>query len=254
MQYQAIIFDLDGTAIVNGRYSMPGTEMIRAVHECREKIILCAATGRAWPEAKRVIDALGINRPCIINGGTLIVDPLKEKVLWQETIPVETARKVLEVTKRYPYKVSLAKGIEITDEVEASSLKIEGPINTIYIADVPMNDVGLQKLADELSAIDGITASKALSWGIENGVDLHVTNNEATKEHAIAELCSLLNIASKNVIGVGDGYNDLHLFNAVGYKVAMGNAVDELKEVADRVIQSQEEEGLAKFMMEAVKK
>lgn len=50
------------------------------------------------------------------------------------------------------------------------------------------------------------------------------------------------------MIGVGDGYNDYPMLEACGLKVAMGNAVDELKVIADIVAPSIEQDGLAKVI------
>ena len=68
------------------------------------------------------------------------------------------------------------------------------------------------------------------------------------KEHAIAKLLKILSVEKDRSVGVGDGYNDVHLFNAVGYKVAMGNAVPELKARADIIIGSVKEDGLAQYL------
>jgi len=77
--------------------------------------------------------------------------------------------------------------------------------------------------------------------------DLHVINSGATKEQAIEELLKMLDVEKEDSIGIGDGHNDLHLFNAVDRKIAMGNAVDDLKNNADEVIGSVKEDGLANF-------
>lgn len=79
-----------------------------------------------------------------------------------------------------------------------------------------------------------------------------ITDLDGTKEHAVAELLKMLAIDKENAVGVGDGHNDLHLFNAVGHKVAMGNAVDEMKQSADVVIGSVQDDGLAKYFEELV--
>ncbi len=67
------------------------------------------------------------------------------------------------------------------------------------------------------------------------------------------ELLDRLGVAKQNAIGIGDGHNDIHLFNAVGTKVAMGNAVAELQSVAEQVIGSVKEDGLAAYF-ETLKK
>jgi len=110
------------------------------------------------------------------------------------------------------------------------------------------------ELIKALEPIKGITVSKAHSWTIPEGIDLHITNENSTKEHAVIELCSLLGVDRSNVAGVGDGFNDLHLFQAVGHKVAMGNAVIELKEAADQVIGREDANGLGEFIEGAILK
>ena len=78
--------------------------------------------------------------------------------------------------------------------------------------------------------------------------DIHVVHASATKEHAIAELLKLLRVDRNDTIGIGDGYNDIHLFNAVNSKVAMGNAVPELNKSADKNIGLVSEDGLAQYL------
>lgn len=75
-----------------------------------------------------------------------------------------------------------------------------------------------------------------------------MTHKFATKEHAIAEVLTSLGISKEDAIGVGDGDNDLHLFSAVGYKVAMGNAGPNLKVAADWIAPSVDEDGLAEVI------
>lgn len=55
-------------------------------------------------------------------------------------------------------------------------------------------------------------------------------------------------VHSCDIIAVGDGENDLEIMEAVGYGVAMGNAVEELKEKADKIIGHTDENGLAVFL------
>ena len=63
----------------------------------------------------------------------------------------------------------------------------------------------------------------------------------------------ILGADRSEMIGIGDGHNDLHLFAAVGHKVAMGNAVDELKQAADETIGSVQEQGLEKYLERKLK-
>ncbi len=103
------------------------------------------------------------------------------------------------------------------------------------------------EIYDKVNNIDEIICVAVVSQKLGYR-DLHVINRFATKEHTIAKLLKLLNVPRKNTIGIGDGYNDIHLFNAVNHKVAMGNAVPELKSIANQIIASVENDGLAKYL------
>lgn len=62
---------------------------------------------------------------------------------------------------------------------------------------------------------------------------------------AVLKLMKHLNITPEETVGIGDGYNDYPLLQAVGYKVAMHNAHDELKNIADFIAPSIDEDGLS---------
>ena len=69
------------------------------------------------------------------------------------------------------------------------------------------------------------------------------------KKYGLTFLSKHLGIALNEMIAVGDGLNDLGMLKYVGCGVAMGNAIPEVKEVADEVIGSNAENGLAKAII-----
>lgn len=54
-------------------------------------------------------------------------------------------------------------------------------------------------------------------------------------------------------IAIGDDNNDLSMFEEVGYKVAMGNAIDIVKQKADEITLSNDEDGVAVFLEKLLK-
>ena len=104
------------------------------------------------------------------------------------------------------------------------------------------------KIADEiiedLSFLPEVVVHKLLSR--DDGCNgLEICHATATKQHGIFEVAKILGINTHEIIGVGDGYNDFPLLSACGFKVAMGNAVPELKVIADFIAPSVEEDGVA---------
>ncbi len=72
-----------------------------------------------------------------------------------------------------------------------------------------------------------------------------IGHTEATKQHGIQQVAKHLGINTHEMIGIGDGYNDFPLLMACGLKVAMGNAVDELKAIADYIAPPVTKDGVA---------
>ncbi|WP_439287745.1 Cof-type HAD-IIB family hydrolase [Lonepinella sp. BR2904] len=74
---------------------------------------------------------------------------------------------------------------------------------------------------------------------------LEIMNKAATKAKAIQFMEKLLNITTDQVIAFGDNFNDLDMLQYAGLSVAMGNAPDEIKQVAKQVTTSNNEDGIA---------
>lgn len=73
---------------------------------------------------------------------------------------------------------------------------------------------------------------------------------DITKAHALAGALPKLGIDASEVIAFGDGQNDAAMLTWAGTGVAMGNAVDEVKAIADRVTASNNDDGIALVLEE----
>ena len=78
------------------------------------------------------------------------------------------------------------------------------------------------------------------------------TNVGVNKASAACVLAGMFGIDINQIIAAGDSYNDLSLLQASGLSIAMGNAPDELKAIADYVAPSVDEDGLAVAIEEFV--
>jgi HAD superfamily hydrolase (TIGR01484 family) len=240
----AVVFDLDGTALPSGMHSVPSQAMIDAVEHGRRRLKLSAATGRSWGVCYQVLRTLRLTEPCVIAGGTQIVNPVTGEIVWQALLEPDSARRIADFIHAHNYNHAHTSGL--STEMDLINFRPERS-NIMYVLDIPTAE--LQPAIDALWDIPHVTISKAPSWNIEDGADLHITPDIATKEHAIRELAAINGVPTSRTAGVGDAHNDLHLFNAVGHKVAMGNAVPELKAAADEVIESVDNDGLAKYIL-----
>jgi Cof subfamily protein (haloacid dehalogenase superfamily) len=245
---KALIFDIDGTAIDSPTQKLPSERLNHAVKAIKDEYFICAATGRPWPFAKHILQGMSLVDPCIISGGTQICNPKDGKILWQCDIEKSDVRAIKQVLVKYPGHGLIINDFSENDYfgggVPAEQLN---PEKEIFFADlIFVPDEIATVITKELQSIRGITVIPATSQKPRHK-DIHMTNNDATKEHSIAELLTKLDVHRKNTWGFGDALNDVHLFNAVNTKVAMGNAVPELKELANEVIAPVSEDGLAQY-------
>jgi len=237
--YKALIIDLDGTAIPNRRDGMPSERVVNAVKKAKEKVVVCAATGRGIDGCREIIRSLGLASPCILSGGTRVFDPVNEKVLWEKGMEPEQIDKIMEIALQYQYPVFF------TDDEEGILPKYRisnRGERIIYIEPVTPRDADI--ILKQLEKIPGIAVHKVMSW-VKGQIDIHITHAEATKRHALEILLGILKINKEEVVAVGDSDNDLPLFELAGYKVAMGNGSESLKKSADLVAPSVDEDGLA---------
>jgi len=237
-KYEALIFDIDGAAILTRLDARPSNGVIDAVKKAQRIVKVSAATGRSMPHVRRILSDLALTDPCIVSGGTQIIDPTTEETLWEKRLTQEQVQNVVDIFTNYPY------GIGFSDEVKgtpAKDKKVTGSERIIYVWALKRG--AAEDFQRKLNQIGGVAAHMAGSW-TKGRVDIHVTNAFATKKNAIEKLIEILGIEKENIIGVGDSDNDLPLFESVGYKVAMGNATDRLKNAADYIAPSVDEDGL----------
>ena len=73
-------------------------------------------------------------------------------------------------------------------------------------------------------------------------------SSEASKWTAISNLANKMNIKTENIIAFGDDTNDIEMINNAGIGVAMGNAEEQLKSIADFITDTNQNDGVAKFL------
>lgn len=237
-KYKALILDVDGTTIPNKENGIPSRKVIEAINKAKDQIHVGLATSRPLTTVWQILDKLELSSPCILAGGSYIIDPLTRRVLWQKRILKNDLKKVLGIIKEFKITAQVLDGHK---DVFVSDLL---PKNPLHIWVRSLSQETTDKVIDKLSTIPTISVYRIVAW--EKGkFDIVVSHAEATKQHGILEVAKILNISTHEIIGVGDGYNDFPLLMACGLKVAMGNAVPDLKEIADYVAPTVEEDGVA---------
>ena len=121
----------------------------------------------------------------------------------------------------------------------------DGEINQIVVQSFD-KDI-LNKFKEE---IDNYPTLKVINRSNPNLDDnllsyLDIVNSDCSKGNAIKELCEFLNIKLENTMAIGDSINDKDMLEVCTYKVAMGNASDEIKNLSNYITVSNDQDGVS---------
>ncbi len=238
-KYKAIIFDVDGTLIPNAEDGMPSKKVTIAVKKASKKMYVGIASGRPYFMLSHIVKHLKLSGPIITNNGAKAFDVSTKKVIFEQLIERDD---IIETCLSF-------RKLKIPVYVQDNERDVK--FTKKYIPQKPFNVFGLHlkpgKADLAISAVShlpSISVHKIPGWkkDTEAIIASHV---RATKQYAVLELAKYLKINTHEIIVVGDGENDLPLFMAAGLRIAMGNAVPGLKEIADYIAPSVEDDGVA---------
>lgn len=85
-----------------------------------------------------------------------------------------------------------------------------------------------------------------------DGLRYKFTKKTATKENAILHMCKACEISTDDIVAFGDDFADIGMLKLCGVGVAMGNAIDEVKAIADCVIGDNDNDGIGKYLLDTV--
>lgn len=256
-----VAIDIDDTLTSDGLTVSP--RVVEAVHHAQNNgVKIALATGRMFQSACRFASLLGLEGPLICYHGALIRLSPTGETWYEKTISPSLVRQALTLLRQQSIEILMNFDDElycerITPAIEryASIAKVRliptsdfwsgqrvqrGAIKIVFIA--PAGQV--KKTLDSLRLALGerlelFETSPILGELTAAGVD---------KSSALRQVAERLGITANEVMAIGDGNSDLKMIRWAGVGVAMGNAGQELKALADFVTGRVEEDGVAQVL------
>jgi Cof subfamily protein (haloacid dehalogenase superfamily) len=255
-----ICTDIDGTLLRPDHTISPRTK--RAIQEAHKRgIIVALVSGRIGKSLVKIQEELGITGPLGTLNGSLVLDEKGRSIL-EHPLKKDEIHQILEWAKQtdlnafvytntnwyastegywteYELKISGFKGIV------RSFYEIEGNLGT---DEKPFKVLCMDKDPEYLSRME---RQLILQMGsrftiLRSGpIYLEIFHRGVDKGDAVKALGSHYALPREAIMAVGDYYNDVAMLKAAGYSVAMGNAPDDIREMADVVTRPNTEDGLA---------
>lgn len=249
---QIVFFDIDDTLYHKSQGVIPASALdaLAALHD--KGIMTAIATGRvpsAFPAVvNEAVARFGMDAVVSINGqyGTF-----RGELRFAHAIPKEDIAALVALcrTKDWAYLQATDAGMMVSrdDDIVRGALGNIGKYEVnpdawlqddVYQLNVYVDEAGEREL--HASGVMG-DAYQTVRWH-ENGVDY--LPSEGSKARGIRAMCREIGIDMDQVMVFGDGLNDVEMFRAAGFAVAMGNARPELKAVAGFVTRDVDDDGI----------
>ncbi len=242
-------------------------------NEKAKNSILSIATARSFQKSHDFLEKLHLDAPMILLDGTMIVTPEK-KLIDIKTVNKELGDAIIDEGAKYgiyPFVIAL-KDIKTLDE----AFLFPTTLNThqhgvlenyrndprmVECKEIRAMDMNLKLVYfGEYNTLLPMTRNferifgKALEYKLSpekysNGWFLTILHPEGDKAHALQKVMNYLERDPADVTVFGDSVNDIGMFKLAGTSVAVSNALDEVKAVADVVLShSNDEDGVAKYL------
>ena len=258
-------FDLDGTLLTDRKELTSRTR--KALEKAIQKgVIVLVATGRPRMGVPEELQNLQGIRYALTSNGARVIDTGRNKVLFEHLLEPGPAKKALEICGKYDTlqeiyfdgqgyaqaeKMKYVERYHRNPSMWEYTRKTRIPVEDLYSL-LEQENRGLDKVQalfadmderrrawEELSMEEDLELVGSLGYNIE------INARGVNKGTALVELGRMLGIKREEIMACGDGDNDTAMLREVGFGVAMGNAEEEIKQAADYVTLTNEDEGVA---------
>lgn len=275
----AIAIDLDGTLLGHDKsVSRANIEAIDRARQAGIHVLIC--TGRGLVESRSALAAIDQREPVMVAGGSIVSDPVSGETLYRVEMADELVHRAVELFHgvRSPALV-LKDPAEIGYDYLVVDSHDEHPIHDItrwWFEDHGLSVRDARTLHDdehpehtvrvgmccEVSKTNAVTGRVLREMG--DAVELHdfpcvkppghegeevhileIFDKIATKWNAVNWYLQKHNIDPSRVAAIGDQVNDLTMIHGAGIGIAMGNAIDEVKERSCYVTAGNDDDGVA---------
>lgn len=259
-KYKIVFIDIDGTLRnSHGEVTEETKKKIQDLIKKNVKVVLC--TGRSLKYATKVAEEVGTSDYIISSNGAEATNLKTKESIYNYPIPKDIAENIFEYCKQNNINMLINTIKEDYQTIKESSNRkyienfsqVQDDINQIVLTSMSYN---------KMLVIPRLFKDKYPRLKLNNSSDdLYAKNKKTTKDYyydynydnvtkaeGIVRLLEYLNISSEDSISIGDSYNDIAMCELTGYCVAMGNAVDALKVVANEVTNTNDEDGVATFI------
>jgi hypothetical protein len=255
MTIRLVAIDIDGTLRDSQQRLRPA---VRAAVQAAiaRGVLVTLATGRRLASAQAIAAELGVDLPLILHGGATIQDSRSGELLYAELMPAElvaAAVAAIIAADQQPVVERDNPGLSwwLSRQPDVQRLTPTGLAAAERVLGIQVFQ-SQDLLSGLAAAIGRHPGTRTLHWqppasGFD-GYLLSIQSAACSKAVALARLAARYGVAMDEIMAIGDHHNDLEMLAAVGLAVAMGNALPVVKQQADVIVASNDDDGVAEAL------
>lgn len=255
---KAVFVDIDKT-LLNSKGEVT-KRTVSAIQKAKENgIQIVLISGRSRMSAIKFQEFS--SRYLINCNGADLYDYQEKEVLYQSVMDSQFCQQLYEMANEEEMVIKLdfglSRAVNQPEYLEDYEIHLTEKISDflqqnqiIQIAMCSENENKIEKVKNWIEKQTNFVVTNQFIWEV-NGKQMkaiHITNSNVSKGNTMAALSKFLKIDLNDVIAIGDKTNDISMIKMAGIGVAMGNAPEEIKKIADRVTVSNEEDGVAEVL------
>jgi hypothetical protein len=253
-----LAIDLDGTLLDDSRKIDPTTaEKLAAVCEKGVELVLCS--GRRFSTAMKYATELGLSELIVVNNGTIVKEVPSGRTVRSDYFPRREMKEVLTLLKEmelpavllmdnYPECDFYVDVAEDGNEYHAEYLTMnkgsgrvvedlvrvecERPVQVVVFHAYPTLVEAEKKIREAMNGRVSVLVVRNVRY---KGCSLEISAPTASKWKALKWIAEQRGIKTEEIVAIGDDSNDVEMVKEAGFGVAVANALDEVKAVADFV-------------------
>ena len=260
MVYQMLVLDLDGT-LTNSRKELtePTKQALIEIQEEGKKVVL--ASGRPINGIVPLAEKLNLSKYggyMLSFNGARITQCSTGEIVYNRTLPADVIAPIYEITSTYPgLDILTYDGDQILSGIASNEYtEKESFINKMEIVQVPdfvsrlTFPVNKLLIAGEPSILEELMPHlqqkfhKLLNIYRSEPFFLEIMPQNIDKAYSLQKLLNSIGLTADSMICCGDGFNDISMIEYAGLGVAMENAQPIVKETADFITKSNDEDGI----------
>jgi len=258
-KFQMVALDIDGT-LLNDHYECDGETrtLLKRLEGQGLEIVLC--TGRALEPTKKIAEMVGVCSYLITDNGSVTYHiPTKNAVSIKAIDPdhLDGILKILNTKNVHIDVTAMDKMFTIPHHAEIAEMYKKYMVNPLILEQLeqlpePILKATLYGAEKEIDRLYSELQHQLIPYKVQcfrsGPYFIDVMNKQSTKGTALKSLTEYLNISSNSVIAIGNYYNDIDMIRFAGMGVAMENAPEEVKQAADFITGSNNQQGVKKAL------